>query len=186
MERHRHDASGSVEAGEMDDVPPVLRGMAHVFVHVGALLLQLAAAGIVINAVYRYTLGGGFPLITETTRFVLMVVVFLGLAGTHLAGGHVQVELLKTRAGPRLSRAMNGFLVPVVSLFFLALIFYAGWTSTMSMFQYGTTAPSRPAVLLWPFMAVVPLGAGLLMLVLVTGLTRRLFGRGAQDPGTSE
>ncbi len=159
------------------DIPRPLRWVSGVFLHIAAILLQLVAVGIVVNAVYRYSLGGGFPLITETTRFVLMVVVFLGLAGTHLAGGHVRVELLVTRLKGRIRGLLEGYLVPLSSLLFLGLIFYAGGQTTQNMFQYGTTTPSRPAVLLWPFMAVVPLGTGLLMVLLLIGLVRRILGR---------
>lgn len=182
MQTERHDAGSGEGQPELSpearSVPRLMRWAATGLAHIGAILLQVAAVGIVVNAVYRYSLGGGFPLITETTRFVLLVVVFLGLAGTHLVGGHVQVELLLTKAGPRLREVIDGYLVPVVSLFFLGLVFYAGGESALNMFHYGTTTPSRPAVLLWPFMAVVPLGSALLMLVLVAGLIRRVFGRG--------
>jgi TRAP-type C4-dicarboxylate transport system permease small subunit len=146
-------------------------------VHVAAILLQLAAVALVVNAVYRYTVGGGFPIIAESSRFALLLVVFLGLAGTHVVGGHVRVELLLQALPKRLQSLLTDFLVPLVSILFLGLLGWSGWVATAQMFALGTTTPSRPAILLWPIAAVVPAGCVLLILLLVLNLVRRFRSR---------
>lgn len=143
-------------------------------VHLGAVLLQIAAVALVINAIYRYTVGGGFLVLAEGSRFVLLVVVFLGLAGTHLAGGHVRVEILMTALPTRVRKLLEHYLIPLASILFLSLIIWSGWVATMQMFDHGTTTPTRPAILMWPIAAVVPLGAGLLVLVLIAQFIRRI------------
>jgi len=143
-------------------------------VHVAAILLQLAAVALVVNAVYRYTLGGGFLIIAEGTRFALLLVVFLGLAGTHAVDGHVRVELLLQALPARLRGFLLDFLIPLASIFFLVLLAWSGWVATEQMFAQGTTTPTRPAILLWPIAAVVPAGCALLILLLLLNLFRRI------------
>lgn len=167
-----------IESGNVPETKEqgFLASISNAAVHVGAVLLQITAVALVINALYRYTIGGGFMILSEGSRFVLLVVVFLGLAGTHLSGGHVKVEILMSALPHRIRSVLEGYLVPVVSIVFLALIIWSGWVATMQMYAHGTTTPTRPAILLWPLAAVVPLGAGLLVLVLLGQLLRRLTG----------
>jgi len=178
-----HSADTS-ETGEQAQ-SSVIEKVAGFAVHVAAGVLQIAAVGLVVNALYRYTVGGGFPVINEATRFALLVIVFLGLAGTHIAGGHVRVEILLSNLPIWQRRALEGFLVPIVSIFYLTLLGWAGWQATAQMFSHGTTTPTRPFIVLWPFVAVIPIGCGLLILVLVFYLLRRLAGATPGDESRS-
>lgn len=159
---------------DQPDVPRVIRRTAVLATHLAAILLQVAALAIVVNAVYRYTIGGGFAIVSELGRFTLMWMVFLALAGTHLAGGHVRVELLVSRLGPRAGAILTNWVVPLASLGFLGLILRASWHATLTMVARGTQLPSNPPLPMWPLMAVVPFGTTLLMVVIVSGLLRRL------------
>lgn len=154
--------------------------------HVAALVLQVAAVALVVNALYRYTVGGGFALISEATRFSLMIVVFLGIAGTHIAGGHVRVDLLLSALPARAKDLIAGYLVPVASIFYLALLGWSGWVATAQMFAQGTTTPSEPYITMWPIVAVVPFGCGLLILILLLHLLRRISRAVARDVSTQD
>lgn len=165
--------------GHSDDtVEPVgnnpLEKLATAVVHVAAVILQVAAVALVVNAIYRYTVGGGFPVIDEGARFSLLIVVFLGLAGTHIVGGHVKVDLLLAVLPKRVTSAINGYLVPLGSMLFLGLLGWSGWKSTLQMYLRGTTTPSQPYITLWPISAVIPFGCGLLILLLLLHLMPRI------------
>lgn len=151
-----------------------LEKLATAGVHVAAIILQIAAVALVVNAIYRYTLGGGFEVISEGTRFSLMIVVFLGLAGTHIVGGHVKVDLLLATLPHRVRDLIAGYLVPVASLFYLGLLGWSGWVATVQMFERGTTTPGQPYITMWPIVAVIPAGCALLILLLLLHLMRRL------------
>jgi TRAP-type C4-dicarboxylate transport system permease small subunit len=162
-----------------------LERIAKLGVHVAAIILQVAAVGLVVNALYRYTIGGGFALITEASRFSLLIVVFLGLAGTHIVGGHVRVELFLSAIPARLRALLVNYIVPVVSIFYLSVLGWSGWTATAQMFANGTTTPSRPYILMWPIASVIPLGCGLLILILLLHLVRHVF-RLKSDPAATQ
>lgn len=161
-----------------DSVEPVgnnpLEKIASGAVHVAAIVLQIAAVALVVNATYRYTLGGGFPVIDEGARFSLLIVVFLGLAGTHIVGGHVKVDLLLSALPRRAKVIINGYLVPLASMLFLSLLGWSGWVSTLQMYKRGTTTPSQPYITMWPLNAVIPFGCALLFLILLLHLLRRV------------
>ena len=154
-----------------------LRPIADAAAHVAAFLMQVTAVGVLINAIYRYALGGRFSLVSELANFSLFVVVFLGLAATHLTGGNVRVELLLSLVKDRQRAFIDAFIVPLGSLLFLGLITYAGAEMTWIMFENGTTTPSRPAILMWPIMAVMPVGCSFLILILAIQFVSRLTTR---------
>lgn len=177
--------------GHSDDtVQPIgrnpLEKIATAAVHAAAIILQVAAVALVVNAVYRYTVGGGFALISEATRFSLLIVVFLGLAGTHIVGGHVKVDLLLSALPHRVRNLTDGYLVPVASILYLGLLGWSGWMATSQMFAAGTTTPSQPYITLWPIVAVIPLGCGLLILILLLHLLRRIFRAKTRDLTTQD
>ncbi len=161
-----------------DSTEPVgnnpLEKLAKAAVHVAAIILQIAAVALVVNAFYRYTVGGGFSVIDEGTRFSLLIVVFLGLAGTHIVGGHVKVDLLLSALPRRAMSLINGYLVPVASMLFLGMLGWSGWAATVQMYKQGTTTPSQPYITMWPINAVIPFGCGLLILILLLHLLRRI------------
>lgn len=181
----------SHNSGHSDDtIEPIgqnpLEKIATGAVHVAALILQIAAVALVVNAAYRYTVGGGFTLISEATRFSLLIVVFLGLAGTHIVGGHVRVDLLLSALPDRAKELIAGYLVPVASIFYLCLLGWSGWVATAQMFAQGTTTPSQPYITLWPIASVIPIGCGLLILILLLHLARRISRAKTRDLTTQD
>jgi TRAP-type C4-dicarboxylate transport system permease small subunit len=182
MSHHKGHSDDSVEPVGNNPLEKIASGA----VHVAAIVLQIAAVALVVNAIYRYTVGGGFPVIDEGARFSLMIVVFLGLAGTHIIGGHVKVDLLLSALPKRAKVIINGYLVPLASMFFLALLGWSGWVSTLKMYNLGTTTPSQPYITMWPLSAVIPFGCGLLFLILLLHLLRRISRAFTRDVSTQD
>ncbi len=170
MSHNNSHSDDSVETAGNNPLEKIATGA----VHVAAIVLQIAAVALVVNAIYRYTVGGGFPTIDEGARFSLLIVVFLGLAGTHIVGGHVKVDLLLSALPKRLTSVINGYLVPITSILFLAMLAWSGWVSTLQMYQHGTTTPSQPYITMWPISSVIPFGCVLLILILLLHLLRRI------------
>ncbi|AXV17866.1 hypothetical protein CYG48_18925 (plasmid) [Neorhizobium sp. SOG26] len=182
MSQNNGHADGSVEPAGQNPLEKIATGA----IHIAAIVLQIAAVALVVNALYRYTVGGGFPLIDEGARFSLLIVVFLGLAGTHMVGGHVKVDLLLAVLPRSLTSIINGYLVPLASIIFLGLLGWSGWKTTLQMYMRGTTTPSQPYITLWPFNAVVPFGCSLLILLLLLHLLRRVLRASFRDFKTQD
>ena len=132
---------------------------------VAAILLVMLA--IVVNSLDRYIFGGGIHLIIELARFVMLFIVFLGLAGTHLVAGHVSVDLLLSHLSDRTNEILRRYFVPVVTLVYVCFIFYSGLIMTYRLFAEGTVSTGTIPIPLGPMLAVMPFGCLLLIVVLV-------------------
>ena len=130
-------------------------------------LLFIVMLAIVFNSADRYIFGGGIHLIIESAKFVMLFVVFLGLAGTHLVSGHVSVDLLLSHLSDRTNDRLRRYFVPAVTLIYLCLIFYSGLVVTWRLFADGVVSTGIIPIPLGPMLAVMPFGCLLMILVLV-------------------
>ena len=136
-------------------------------VHVAAGLLVLTMLAIVVNSFDRYVFGGGIHLIIELAQFVMLFVVFLGLAGTHLVAGHVSVDLLLTHLNDRTNDILRRYFVPVATLIYICLIFYSGLSTTYHLLKDGVLSTGTIPIPLGPMLAIMPIGCLLMIAVLV-------------------
>lgn len=141
--------------------------LAQFAMHIAAGLLFITMLAIVVNAGIRYTVGGGVHMILELSGFIFMWLIFLGLAGTYLVGGHVTVEALLSQVSPRARSVMEGLIVPVVAGGYTLVIGIAGATVTHQLFAEGTLTDGVIPLLLWPVMIIMPIGCALLLLALL-------------------
>lgn len=130
-------------------------------------VILFAAIGVTINAIARYGFGRDVAFITEMGGFVFLFVIFLGLAGTFYAGGHVAVELLETLFSKAYADWARRRLIPWLSLAFAIVLTVTGTIMTFRYFDTGRLTIGLMPMPFWIFMAVVPLGSAMLSLALV-------------------
>jgi len=143
---------------------------------VAGLVILLTAFGVTANALARFAFSRDISLITEFGGFVFLVVIFLGLAGTFLAGSHVSVELLSFIAPERFARWFEAVAVPVLWLIFTTVLLIVSALMTLRYFNSGRVTIGFYPLPYWMLMAVVPLGALTLDLVLLRLVIARLRG----------
>jgi TRAP-type C4-dicarboxylate transport system permease small subunit len=152
-------------------------------VHMAAGLLFFVMLAIVVNSADRYIFGGGIHLIIESAKFVMLFVVFLGLAGTHLVSGHVSVDLLLSHLSDRTNEILRRYFVPAATLIYLCFIFYSGWVVTWRLFADGVVSTGVIPIPLGPMLAVMPFGC-LLMIVVLVAECKVYFTRGSLNIST--
>ncbi|MBI1621663.1 TRAP transporter small permease [Aquamicrobium zhengzhouense] len=143
---------------------------------VGGWILLIVAIGVTINAFARYGFGADLALITEAGGFVFLVVTFLGLAGAYIAGQHVAVEILEVIGNKRFVQVMQHYVIPVISVIFMALLVIMTTMMTMRYFNTGRVTLGRYPMPFWIFMAVIPLGSLIYVFVLLSDLISRVRG----------
>ena len=135
------------------------------------LVASLLSAG---NAVMRY----GFDLSSnawlELQWYLFALIFLLGAGYTHLHNGHVRIDVLYGRFGPR-ARAWIDLLGGLLSLLPLAgLIGWLGWSAFQNAWAIGETSPDAGGLLRWPIKLAIPLGFGLLFLQGVSECIKRV------------
>ncbi len=116
------------------------------------------------------------PSLTEIGGFLFLSAVFLGMAGTLRAGGHVRVTLL-TRALPEGPARWLGALVAAGAT---ALAVFATWSSllqTLDSHAFGTVSFGMVRVPLWWPQGAMTLGLGLFALALAQATVQLIVGQ---------
>lgn len=141
----------------------VLPSLARAGSHAAAVLLVFAMVVIVVNSLFRRFLGGGSHLVTELAGYTFMVLTYLGAAGAMLLGRHVAVELLTNSVPERLRFWVTDIALGILGCVFVALLFWATLQTTLHSYSIGQVNDGTIRFLLWPILAIVPLGSLLLL-----------------------
>ena len=131
------------------------------------------AIGVTLDVLARFILGAGTKAALEFSGYLLVAVVFLGLAYTHKAGAHIRVDFLIKRLPERM---LKWFKVFDSTVFLLYVIFlgYFGFDAVQTSIQFGTTSRTGIDIIVWPFQLIIPVGLTLTSLLLVCDICRNV------------
>jgi TRAP-type C4-dicarboxylate transport system permease small subunit len=137
--------------------------------YTGAAFLLIIMVIVNIDVIGRYLFNSPLWGVLEISEFLLAGCVLLGLGYTEFLGGNVQVELFYDHFSPLWKNILRVF----YSLFGIGLYGLIAYTSgilTFDLFKANLTSDVLriPA---WPFRAFVPIGACLVVMVLVLKLS---------------
>lgn len=133
----------------------------------------------------RALLARSIPGAVELSRYMLAIVILLGLAYTQQARGHPRVTLLISRL-PEKARLIIEVIVTLLGLFIVAIVVWQGW-----VIAHGRAAAIVSDLLRisqFPFRLLVSIGGGLLFLELLVDLATalgKLFS-GRSGPGQQQ
>ncbi|WP_243090083.1 TRAP transporter small permease [Thermus neutrinimicus] len=140
-----------------------------------AALMGLFILLVILAQVAGRYLGFVVPSALEMAGFATAGLIFLGLAPTLRAGGHIQVRLLLGKLPPKARRPLQTF---ALGLGFLAA-FYASvqaWLKVAESFHYGDLAPGLLPLPLWLPQSFLALGLSLFTLALLEAWLKAVQG----------
>ena len=154
----------------------------------------LGAAGIVVllmalvvaDITGRYLFNSPVPMTYEVGSFMLVFIVFLGLAYSQLQGAHIRVEFFTLRLPPK-PRALLDLLAYTLGVAIYGAIFYQGFKWAYDSFVIGEYVAGLVNIPKWPSQFAVVFGALLLALQFIADWLRRarqtwlLFAGGPQS-----
>ncbi len=109
----------------------------------------------------------------ETVTFMLVGVVFLGIAHVQKFASHISMEFVATRLSDT-GQGVLSILACLVSIAVYGLIVYATWLSAWDSWSVRASTGGIPDLPIYPAKLAVPFGAGLYCVVLVFKLVREL------------
>ncbi len=107
----------------------------------------------------------------EISLFLYGSYIVLGGAYTHLADGHVNVDIIWGRLSPR-GRAILDIITSAFVFLFLGVLFWESLKITINSWQIGETTMSHWAPAYYPLRTTVPVGCFLFMLQALAKLIR--------------
>jgi TRAP-type mannitol/chloroaromatic compound transport system permease small subunit len=125
------------------------------------------------EVVMRYVFNRPTIWSMEITQFILCALIAFGGAFTLRTGGHVNVDILYHRFGPR-TRAIVNSITYLILFFFLVMLIWKSWGVAVRSLKWGETSSSSFNPPIWPVKFFIPLGAFLLLLQAVAGYIRNI------------
>jgi TRAP-type mannitol/chloroaromatic compound transport system permease small subunit len=127
----------------------------HLIFVLGGILLYSTISRLVAGAPINWAL--------EMSQFLLSAYYLLGGAYSMQLDAHVRMDLLYGRLSPR-RRATTDAITILFVIFYLAVLFMGGISSTEYAIQYKQTNYTAWAPLLWPVKVVMTIGIFLMLL----------------------
>jgi TRAP-type C4-dicarboxylate transport system permease small subunit len=146
---------------------------------VASALLIVFTLGIVSYAItQRYVLGKPLLWGDEFIGYVLVAIVMLGAAEALRKGDHISIDLLSSRAGPRLA-ALLASLSDLAVIAFAVMLGWSAWITVKFAYEFGEFSSGYIEIPAWMPQVPMLLGSALIGLVALTRLLERLIqGRG--------
>ena len=143
------------------------------------LMMVLTTADVVA----RYVFNSPTMWADEMASYLLIAIVFLGLAHNLRTNGHIRIDVITTQVPPRLRLILEVFAYAVGIVFSILLV--AGtWTRFDNFWTRHTLSDSPLMTPLWIAMVPVVVGAAVLVIAMVWGFATSLHAllAGARAP----
>jgi len=121
----------------------------------------------------RYLFNSPVPMTYEVGSFLMVFIVFLGLAYTQRMGAHIRVEFFTLHLSVRV-RAILDILASGLGLLLYITIVYQSFIWARTSWQVGDYVSGLINIPRWPSQFVVPLGAALLCLQFLADIVKRV------------
>jgi len=154
----------------------------------GGLAIALMMLHVTADVAARFLFGTPIPgTITVVSHYYMIVAAFVPLAFAEQKEGHISVEVVTERLPRFVQKHLRGWALLLSALVF-ALLTVRTWGEALS--KYGINASvvqGDASIPVWPTYFVVPLGVGLMTLVLTYKFLVYLFGfRSGLDDSRAE
>ena len=143
-----------------------------------ACVLLLAMVVVMFLAIVMRQFGVLIPGSEEIATFSMVGVAFLGLPGVYTAGMHVRVETLYSRLAAPRQKALDIWCLAVAIAVCRVFAYFTGLLAWDS-YRLGDAAFGLLAIPLWIPQLPMPLGLGLLILVMLDDIVRLVNGEKA-------
>ena len=137
--------------------------------YVSSILLLLMMLSVIYDIVARLVFHAPTLWVIDINEYMLVYLTFLPAGWILLKDGHVKVELVTSRLGPRTQRVM-GFITDLLGLLYCVILTWQSWRVTSEALQHDyrfSTALSLPQS---PIFAIIPIGSAWLALAFLARL----------------
>ena len=118
----------------------------------------------------RYLLNSPEPYSYELSTMLLVACVVLAVAGLQRHRRHLRVDFIAGRLRAHWENVLLNILTPLLALFYVGIITWKSWDNAFYSMSIGETSQSSWEEPLFPIKFLVPIGMGLLCLVLTSQL----------------
>lgn len=140
---------------------------------ISAVCVLILMVLVIADIFGRYLFNSPVPMTYEVGSFLMVFVVFLGLAYTQRMRAHIRVEFFTLHLSARV-RAILDIVASVLGLLLYVIIVYQSFVWSWASWQVGDYVAGLINIPRWPSQFVVPLGAALLCLQFLADVVQRV------------
>ncbi|EAQ02555.1 TRAP-T family transporter, DctQ (4 TMs) subunit [Pseudooceanicola batsensis HTCC2597] len=159
----------------METVIERLGWVSRIVTYVATALAALMMVHVTIDVVLSQFVAEPLPGTVDYVSYYYMVgLVFLPLSFVEYTNEHIKVDLIHDLL-PTGARTVLDMLALALSAAFYGLLTWQTWIDAVEKYTIGEKSMGMAAVTVWPGRFFLPIGAGLIVLLLVTKLIQRPF-----------
>ena len=158
----------------------LLERVTRLFWILAGVLITLMAFVTGYGVVIRYVFKNPDPYAYEITYILMLTCVIFSMAHTQRLGRNLRIDIMDRYFSETVRGVLLNIISPVVGLVFCILLTWKTWDKAWFALQSGQTTGTTglPA---FPIMVTIPIGIGLLCLVLIAQILHYLASLGGKD-----
>jgi TRAP-type C4-dicarboxylate transport system permease small subunit len=156
----------------MQTLDHVLERIVYYAIYVAAIITLVMACVTTFGVIKRYVFASPEHYTYEIGIFCLVSSVCLSLAYIQRQDRNLRVDLLSNRFSGKAQGVLLNILVPVIAMTYLITLIWKSWQDAWHSLQIGERTYSAWAPPVGPIKLLVPIGAALLCVVLISQLVR--------------
>jgi TRAP-type C4-dicarboxylate transport system permease small subunit len=161
--------------GFIDRVDKLIERISNAFTVLSGVLIVLMAFLASYGVIRRYIFESPEPYSYELSMMFLLWTFVLALAYLEKLDGHLRVDFFVVILPKKIRVFFLNVIGPLAGLIFCGVLTWEGWTVAMYSLETGEKSMSIWAVPLFPVKIVVPIGYGLLCIVLLLKIIQGIF-----------
>lgn len=163
--------------GILQKVDRILERVSKLFVVLSGIMILLMAFTATYGVLRRYLFNSPEPYSYELSTMFLLWTFVLAIAHLEKLDGHLRVDFFVVILPERLKLFLLNVISPLLGLVFCSVLTWEGLKVALYSLEIGERSMSVWAVPLFPIKIIIPLGYGLLCIVLVLKIIRGLIKR---------
>ena len=136
------------------------------------ILLVAMGANVTYGVITRYVFDAPSVITIELLKIFLIPACVFAVSYVQRNGRHLRVDFLYNHFPSRMQHAISEIFVPFTGLAVVFVLVWKGWVSMVYSYHLHETSFAIWAEPLWPVRLVIPIGYGLLLLVMIAQLIR--------------
>jgi TRAP-type mannitol/chloroaromatic compound transport system permease small subunit len=158
-------------AGKFKYTPDYIIGrLSRLFLILSGIITLLMVFTATYGVFRRYVLNSPEPYSYELSTMFLLFSFVLAVACVERYNRHIRVDFISSRISPIAEHIILNIIAPIAGLFVAGMFTWKGVDVALFSLKIGEVSSSTWAVPLFPIKIVVPIGYGMLVLVLISRL----------------
>jgi TRAP-type transport system small permease protein len=143
-----------------------------IFLWISGAMIWIMAFSTTYGSLRRYLFSSPEPYSSEITVYVLTICACFSLAYIEKLNRHIRMDLLSYLFPKETQAFILNVFIPAIGIFFYIILIQSSWDYAMYGLQIGMTSFSSLRWPVYPAMLAIPIGSGMLCLMLIAKIIR--------------